>query len=127
MAQIGSRLRTARQLVWHPEEKLWNWGLIRALWRVASGKAGRSVVVALIGVDSLLLTARVWRRRLRFGSVPAAKLGASDGSGPPVLYIDCGVHKRGKQIRRMHDSFGDRYELRVRATATAAADEGAAR
>ncbi|MCW3068645.1 MAG: hypothetical protein JWL67_1270 [Solirubrobacterales bacterium] len=111
MAKIASLMRRTRWLLWHPEQKLWNWSLVRALRRpLGNGKAARVTITALIGIDSMLLAGRVWRRRLRRsrgGSRPAS------GARPPVLYIDCGVHKLGEQIRWMHEWFGDRYELRV--------------
>jgi FkbM family methyltransferase len=107
-----SKLREARSLIWHPEEKLWNWRLVGALRRMLGGGApAYGAISALIGIDSLLLLLRVWRRRLRRPSRSRRPDGRA--SRPPVLYIDCGVHKRGEQIRWMHRWFADRYELRV--------------
>jgi FkbM family methyltransferase len=50
-------------------------------------------------------------RRLRRST--GAQTKAAGERRPRILYIDCGVHKRGEQIRWMHRWFGDRFELQV--------------
>ncbi|HEY4427150.1 MAG TPA: hypothetical protein VGN08_03000 [Solirubrobacteraceae bacterium] len=112
MSTLGSLASRTRWLIWHPEQKLWNWSLVRAVRaRLGHGPASRVALTGLIGVDSLLLAGRVWARRLRRRALGTA--GPPEGTRPPVLYIDCGVHKRGEQIRSMHRWFADRYELHV--------------
>lgn len=110
MAKAGSTPGGARWLLWHPEQKLWNWSLVKLLRRrLGSGPAARAAVTALVGLDSLLLAARVLRRRRGRPQAPA-----SGGTArPAVLYIDCGLHKRGEQVRWMHRWFGQRYEVRT--------------
>src|ERR1700722_11571954 len=99
-------------VLWHPHQKLWNWPLVSAVRRTVSYRpAQQAAIAALIGGDSALLTARVLGRRLRRRT--GAQAGAAGGERPRILYIDCGVHKRGEQIRWMHRWFGDRFELQV--------------
>ena len=113
MAKIGALLRRPQSLLWHPHQKLWNWSLISFFSRLPGGnRVGQGAVAALVGVDSVLLAGRVLLRRWRrtVGShrkVPLTSL------RPRGLYIDCGGHKRGEQIRWMRRWFGDRYELHV--------------
>jgi FkbM family methyltransferase len=70
------------------------------------------VVRGVEGADSLLLLLPVLARRVRvlglgaFGSQPLPEK-------PPLLYIDCGLHKRAEQVHLMHEWFADRYDLTV--------------
>jgi FkbM family methyltransferase len=95
-------------LVWHPHQKLWNWRLVHGLGRLPLG----SVLVGLVvWLDSVLLGLRVWSRRLRllglgaFRSRPLGRL--------TVLYVDCGVHRRGQELRFVSEQLGDTYDLRL--------------
>jgi FkbM family methyltransferase len=109
-AVVGSRLARLRRLLWHPHEKLWNWELVeRVRSRFGRGPVGQVLVVAIIAADSVLLALRVVssRARRRPSHVTEA------ASTPRVLYIDCGVHKKGEQIRWMQRWFAGRYELHV--------------
>jgi len=111
MATKSASPRGRGRLLWHPEQKLWNWELVRLLRRrLGTGAVGRIAITALIGLDSLLLAVRV---RMRTAHRAAALRGEPQApvSRRPVLYIDCGLHKKGEQIRWMHRWFGDRYEL----------------
>jgi hypothetical protein len=111
MAKIASSLRKMRWVLWHPEQKLWNWSLVRLLRRRAgSGVAGTLAMTTLVALDSILLAARVQIRAGRRAPGARGEPGA-DPAPRPVLYIDCGLHKKGEQIRWMHEWFGDRYEL----------------
>jgi FkbM family methyltransferase len=99
-------------VLWHPHQKLWNWPLVSAVRRTVSYRPAQQAAIAtLIGSDSALLTARVLGRRLRRRTGAQAR--AASDERPRILYIDCGVHKRGEQIRWMHRWFGERFELHV--------------
>lgn len=106
MPRSGS-LKRSRRLLWHPHQKLWNWELVKL-----ATAPGRAIVAAIIGVDSVLLVARVMARRALRATGARAQPNVVP-SKPQVLYIDCGVHRRGEQIRWMHRWFADRYELHV--------------
>ncbi|HEX4307106.1 MAG TPA: hypothetical protein VHZ54_13805 [Solirubrobacterales bacterium] len=97
-------------LAWDPHQKLWNRRLTGAIRRrLGSGIPGQAATATVVGIDTLLLAARVEiRRRRRLRGVEAAAEGA-----PAVLYIDCGLHKRAEQVRQMHDWFGGRFDLRI--------------
>jgi hypothetical protein len=99
--------------LWHPHQKLWNWRL-EGVARRAGRRLGvpRLFVAPVVLLDSILLYARVVAQRVRtLGVVGAFR------SSPPlkrrVLYVDCGVHKFGEQLRAMDDWFGDQYELQL--------------
>lgn len=101
-------------LLWHPEQKLWNRPLVDAI----AARLGRVQPLMrltqrlVVAVDSALLMAQVLKRR-------AALLGVRSLVLPPattdsdVLYIDCGVHKEGREIRCMRQWFTGRGRLRV--------------
>ena len=81
-------------LFWHPYQKLWNRSLVRRLR--GRGMAGQAVITVLIWVDSLILLARAAARRVR-----------SRGARDQVVYVDCGLHKHGEQLRWVRRWFGD--------------------
>ena len=102
-----------RWLVWHPQEKLWTWTAVRAVHKVlGDGVVARGVLGAIITADSLLLVGRVLVRRVRFGAAHRRDAGGASAR-PKVLYLDCGVHKEGLQIRWMHEWFATRYDLEI--------------
>jgi hypothetical protein len=70
--------------------------------RVLGRRAGRAVVNSIVAVDSLLLVARVLRRRARY---------PRPNGTVALLHLDCGVYKTGEQIRLVHRWFADRGEL----------------
>ncbi len=74
---------------------------------------GRRAVSALVFTDSVLLLCRVVMRRTRRTIISGRVRSSPVSARPPVLYLDCGVHKKGEQIRWMRQWFGDRYELEV--------------
>ena len=81
-------------IFWHPYQKLWNRSLVRRLR--GRGPAGQAAITILIWVDSLLLLARAIGRRLR-----------RRGAKHPVVYVDCGLHKHGEQLRWAHRWLGE--------------------
>jgi FkbM family methyltransferase len=106
-------IRRPHWLLWHPHQKLWNWSLVGVLRRLLGETPVRPVVIrALVTIDSLLLVGRVGIRLLR-ATVGSPGKHPTPSVRPRVLYIDCGVHKRGEQIRCMHRWFADRYELQT--------------
>lgn len=98
-------------VLWHPHQRLWNWRLEGMARRVGRPLGlARVLVAALIRVDSLvLLLGIVARRVVRHGPRQALRL--VEPSTRRVLYVDCGVHKRGKQLRFVADALGDRCDL----------------
>jgi len=99
-----TRGRKFRWLLWHPHEKLWNWRLVNVVRRLLRRRAGGWAVSAIVAVDSLILAARVIMRRTRHPRrVPPR----------PVLYLDCGLHKTGLQVRCVHDWFAGGRNLQI--------------
>lgn len=106
-------LRRPHWLLWHPHQRLWNWSLVGLLRRLfGDTPVTRAAIRVLVTTDSLLLVGRVGLRRLR-AHVGSRGEGSSPSGRPRVLYVDCGVHKRGEQIRHMQRWFADRYELHI--------------
>ena len=75
---------------------------------LGNGRLSRAILRGLLVTDSLLLVARVLGRRL----TKHPPKWAADGK-PQVLYIDCGTHKEGAEIRWMMRWFSGRYDLTV--------------
>jgi FkbM family methyltransferase len=93
-------------LIWDPHQKLWNWrlvGKVRRLFRTVP-PVGRAATWLIVTVDSLILLSRVIVKRVRAGALPQAPSAS-------VLYIDCGLHQAGAELRQMDRWFGDRYAL----------------
>jgi FkbM family methyltransferase len=106
--------RRPHWVLWHPHQKLWNWSLVEAI----AGKNDRSrlqeaILDVLVFFDSLILLVGVSYRRTRAGGWHTSPPTSSPGQRPAVLYIDCGVHKRGEQIRWMDTWFSKRYDIRT--------------
>jgi hypothetical protein len=98
------RGRKLRWLIWHPHEKLWNWRLVNIVRRLLGKRVGGQVVGAIVAADSLILAVRVIARRARCPRPAPPR---------PVLYLDCGLHKTGAQVRCVHDWFAGRHDLRI--------------
>lgn len=82
-------IRRVRATVWHPHQKLWNRRLVRALRRMPlGGLLERAVIV----VDSVLLVGRSLRAGVRHNV-----------SESRVLYLDCGLHTEGRQVRTVSE------------------------
>jgi FkbM family methyltransferase len=99
----------SKHLWWHPHQRLWNWALVARLKELPGGSfVQRAAIRALIELDSLLLVVQVLPllpRRLRFLR--------NRGAAPKVLYIDCGVHKRGEQVLKVHEWLAETCELSI--------------
>jgi FkbM family methyltransferase len=95
-------------VLWHPHQKLWNWRLAYAIGRVLrrAPVAAKMANQLLIGADSLLLVARVALRRARSG-------GPQVQPETVVLYIDCGIHREGLELRTFYGWFGGRVNLQM--------------
>jgi hypothetical protein len=92
---------------------LWNWRL-EGLARRVGRRLGvpRLFVAPLVWLDSLLLYARVAVRRVRALGIRGAFRSTSP-TGRRVLYVDCGVHKLGEQLRAMNDWFARECDLQL--------------
>jgi FkbM family methyltransferase len=104
--QVKNSLAALRTL-WHPHQKLWNWDLADTL------KDSGHVRLAgwLIPVDSVLLAVRVlFRRAVRLGPFAFRRKAKSSMR---VLYVDCGVHTEGMQIRLFHEWFSGLVNLQI--------------
>jgi len=101
--------KTGGRRLWHPHQHLWNWDLVDRLKQAPGGPlVRRALVRGLVELDSLVLAAQVLPlvpRTLRARKASSPK--------PRVLYIDCGVHKRGEQVRKVHDWLDDECELSI--------------
>ena len=106
MSFRGTRSRPS-SLFWHPHQRLWNWDLIAKIQGLPlPGRLCNLLVRAVIEVDSALLGVTVWWR-----TRTAPPL--SETSRPRVLYVDCGVHKVGEQIRKVDEWFSDSCDLTI--------------
>ncbi|HET9730909.1 MAG TPA: hypothetical protein VFR41_15870 [Acidimicrobiia bacterium] len=103
----------ARWILWHPEQKLWNWRLEARLRKLGKPFRISGVLVrALVLVDSVLLLTRVMiDRSIRFG--PRAAGHALAPSRRTVLYVDCGVHREGREVRFVAETLADRCDLNI--------------
>jgi hypothetical protein len=102
-------------LLWHPEQKLWNRPLIAAIQSALTGRPKTAAFLcrSVIEVDSLVFVARALVRRARtLGALSLVGLPAPVAA-VDVLYIDCGVHERGLEIRSMFSWFPPPWRLRV--------------
>jgi hypothetical protein len=108
-----SRRAPLSWVLWHPRQKLWNWRLEAALRRVGRPLGiGGALVRALVAIDSMLLWCRVVLARMReLGATEALRL--APPTTRPVLYVDAGVHKRGGELRAVHEWLGERCELHL--------------
>jgi len=96
--------------LWHPHQKLWTWDTRDRIFKLRGGeRVHKPLYRALIEVDSLLMAARAlpllpsWMRSRR----------SRQGGRSRVLYIDCGVHKRGEQVRKVHEWLHDQCDLSI--------------
>jgi len=90
-------------IVWHPHQKLWNSRLAGGL-RLIPGVGGR-LAAMVIAIDSAILALRVVGRRfIRFG-LRKPRL------GDRLVYIDCGTHREGLQVRLVSQWFAGRTQL----------------
>jgi len=104
----------SRWLIWDPHEKLWTWTTVGAVRRVfGDNPLGRGILGAVVTADSVLLLTRVLARRVQLVAAGEGRAPSGKGPRPRVLYVDCGVHKEGRQIRAVHAWLGDRYDLTI--------------
>ena len=96
----------ARWVVWHPHQKLWNWRLVGILAHVPGSKR---VVTALVWADSVLLAARVLARRV--DRLTLLELIRPPSLPEHALYVDCGVHREGRELEFMYRCFGGRAAM----------------
>lgn len=89
-------------IVWHPHQKLWNWRLVGLLGHLP---AGDILVRALVWLDSVMLAVRVLARRVRRVGPKTAQLPSK------LLYVDCGTHRDGLQVKAVSRWFGSRVQI----------------
>lgn len=104
----ASAMTIKSAMLWHPHQKLWNWDLVDRV----RGSRFRLLADWIIPVDSFLLATRAILRRLHALKVGAVRRVPKD-SAIRVLYLDCGVHTEGKQIRLMHEWFAPLVNLQM--------------
>ena len=120
--------RSTATLLWHPQQRLWNRRLVSAigsaLHRVP--RAAAMIVWLVMLADTLLLFAWVLRRRVRLlGARSLAPLWRRPRA--PVLWVDCGVHEHGDEIRLVRRWLAPRQEVRIVAFEAASRQFAAAR
>jgi FkbM family methyltransferase len=95
-------------LLWHPQQKLWNWRLVGRLQRALRPVPGAGAVAtrAIIAADTGLLWGRVLLRRL--ASRPLRPLDVDR----TVLYIDAGLFRDGRELE-VAASWLRRYRTRL--------------
>jgi FkbM family methyltransferase len=101
-------------LLWHPQQRLWNRALVSAIeFRFARRPEVAAAVVRLVMLaDAILLLGWVARRRVRLLGMRSL-LPLPRRPRPVVLYVDCGVHERGDEIRLVRRWFGGRRDVRI--------------
>jgi FkbM family methyltransferase len=100
-------------LLWHPRQRLWNRSLVRAIEAtVSSPRVAAPLVWLVMLADTILLLGWVARRRLRLLGVRSL-VPRPRRACPPVLYVDCGVHEHGDEIRLVRRWLGGRQEIRI--------------
>jgi FkbM family methyltransferase len=99
--------------VWHPRQRLWNRPLVSAIEAaVRSRRAATALVWLVMLADTILLLGWVARRRLGLLGVRSL-LTHPRRSRAPVLYVDCGVHEHGDEIRLVRRWLADRRDVRI--------------
>jgi FkbM family methyltransferase len=102
-----------RALLWHPRQRLWNRALVSAIEAtLGSRRAAAPLIWLVMLADTVLLLGRVARRRLRLLGVRSL-LPRPRRTRSPVLYVDCGVHEHGDEIRLVHRWLAGRCDLRI--------------
>ncbi len=102
-----------RALLWHPRQRLWNRTLVSAIEaRMRSKRAAAPIVWLVMIADTILLLGWVARRRLRVLGVRSL-VARSPRPRLAVLYVDCGVHEHGDEIRLVHRWLGGRFDVRI--------------
>jgi FkbM family methyltransferase len=96
-------------VLWHPHQKLWNWRLQRGLESLPG--IGRYLARLVIFLDTLVLAARAVAHRAR--ALGIARIVGPAALPPRALYVDCGTHREGRQVRLVHDWFADRLDLQI--------------
>jgi hypothetical protein len=118
------------ELIWHPEQGLWNWELLRRLKGRLRPRIFTRVERSIVFVDSCLLYLRaVFRRVCALG--PGALLSAVRAEAAPldnvsVLCLDLGTHAAGHELRRMVQNIQARAPARLTAVGFEATEEVAA-
>lgn len=99
-------LERARWVVWHPHQKLWNWRLVRTLGHIPRTKRA---IASVVWADSVFLAVRVVARRVKRCNV--VTLIRPPSLPEHALYVDCGVHREGRELKFMYRCFGGRTAM----------------
>jgi FkbM family methyltransferase len=118
------------ELVWHPEQGLWNWELLSRLKSFLSLRWYSRVERCIVSVDSFLLYMRAIIRRASalgpWAVISALRAEAVGLEGFSVLYLDLGTHAGGTELRRMVKNLRARAPSRLRAFGFEATEDVAA-
>ena len=102
-----------RALLWHPRQRLWNRPLVSAIEAtLRSRRAAAPLTWFVMLADTILLLGWVARRRLRLLGVRSL-MPCPRRPRTPVLYVDCGVHEHGDEIRLVRRWLGGRFDVRI--------------
>jgi len=103
------RYENLHWVAWHPHQRLWNSRLVRALKMIPV--LGRILAGVVVWVDSLILAAQVVARRGR--SLGWTAILRQPRMPARALYVDCGTHREGLQVRLVADWFSDKLAMRT--------------
>ena len=99
-------------LLWHPHQKLWNTKLFTIFDRIF-GRTYLSHILKqmIIGLDTILLWVRVVIRRIVIqGVLRIRQINLIDRR---FIYVDVGLHREAKQIRKISDWFGNDNDVTI--------------
>jgi FkbM family methyltransferase len=89
-------------MLWHPQQGLWNAGLLERIRRVVSiSLLYKLIREAIIACDSVILLLRAMVRRVRLLGPAYLFARATVPDDIPVCYLDLGTHKEGAELAYM--------------------------
>ena len=91
-------------IIWHPHQGLWNWTLVRRLYRHLPEGGAHRMQTLIVYVDSLILWCRAILRRISTGGLKASLLSPRTPSGVKLVYLDLGLHREAAELRWMLDA-----------------------
>jgi FkbM family methyltransferase len=118
------------KLIWHPEQGLWNWELLRRLRRRLPPRIYSRVERSIVFLDSCLLYLRaIFRRASALGPwaiFSGLRTNNARLENINVLYVDLGTHAGANELRRMVENIQTRDPAHLRAVGFEATEEVAA-
>lgn len=92
-------------MLWHPHQRLWNWGLVGAIRKIIPQSALNEPIIGMIVlIDTLLLLLHALKRRLSLLGLTTVFTKARVPDDVSVLYLDLGTHREGAELALMIDS-----------------------